>query len=211
MLVAGERGCAGVGMAAGQTLAVRVTLWVIAAAWLAMAAYWVAAARGLKVGRNRARRDLAIRVGRGVAFRVVIVLVVVVLIRAKVIRRGALIRDPWLEGAGIALVLIGLGVAVWARRCIGRNWGTPMTEKVDPDLITSGPYSRIRHPIYAGILLALVGTAIALTWYLLILAGAATAYFVTSATREERYMTQLFPDAYPAYRARTRMLIPFLL
>ena len=56
-----------------------------------------------------------------------------------------------------------VGLAIWARVHIGRNSGTPMTEKDDPELVTSGPYRVVRHPIYSGILVAGVGTAVALT------------------------------------------------
>ena len=52
------------------------------------------------------------------------------------------------------LVALGLGLAIWARAHIGRNWGLPMSRKAYPELVTSGPYAVIRHPIYVGILLA---------------------------------------------------------
>jgi protein-S-isoprenylcysteine O-methyltransferase Ste14 len=47
-------------------------------------------------------------------------------------------------------VCLGLGFAIWARVHIGRNWGTPMTQKDEPELVTSGPYHLVRHPIYSG-------------------------------------------------------------
>ena len=74
----------------------------------------------------------------------------------------------------------------------------------------TGPYAFIRHPIYGGVLLMMVGTALgfAPVWWLA--AGAAGIYFFYSARAEERFMGERFPDSYPAYRARTKMLIPFL-
>jgi hypothetical protein len=66
-----------------------------------------------------------------------------------------------------------LGFAIWARVHIGRNWGTPMTQKDQPELVTSGPYHLVRHPIYSGILVASVGTAVALSWFWLIAVGLA--------------------------------------
>jgi protein-S-isoprenylcysteine O-methyltransferase Ste14 len=86
-----------------------------------------------------------------------------------------------------------------------------MSEKADPELVTSGPYRRVRHPIYSGLILAMVGTAIAVSWYWLIAGGLTGAYFIFSATREERYMSGVFPDAYPAYKDTSKMLIPFVL
>jgi protein-S-isoprenylcysteine O-methyltransferase Ste14 len=83
-------------------------------------------------------------------------------------------------------------------------------QRIDTDLITRGPYGLVRHPIYAGILLMMIGTAIGLIFAWWLVAAAAGVYFVYSARSEERYMCERFPDAYPAYRARTKMLVPFL-
>ena len=93
---------------------------------------------------------------------------------------------------------------------LGRNWGTPMTQKNDPELVTSGPYHLVRHPIYSGILVAGLGTALALSWLGLIAVVLAGVYFLYSATVEERHMTQQFPDSYPAYKRSTKMLVPFI-
>jgi protein-S-isoprenylcysteine O-methyltransferase Ste14 len=104
--------------------------------------------------------------------------------------------------------LKGLGFAIWARVRIGRNWGTPMTQKDDPELVTTGPYRLVRHPICSGILIAGVGTALALSWQWLI--AVAEVYFVYRATVEEHYLTEQFPDTHPAYRHSTKMLVPFV-
>ena len=85
-----------------------------------------------------------------------------------------------------------------------------MTQKEDPELVTSGPYHLVRHPIYSGILVAGVGTAIALSWLWLIAVGLAGVYFLYSATVEERYLSEQFPDSYPVYKRSTKMLLPFI-
>ena len=103
-----------------------------------------------------------------------------------------------------------MGTALWARVHIGRNWGSPMTRKDEPELVTSGPYRLVRHPIYSGILVAGVGTAVALSWQWLIVVALAGLYFVYSATVEERYLTEQFPESYPAYKQSTKMLVPFI-
>ncbi|HUZ70685.1 MAG TPA: isoprenylcysteine carboxylmethyltransferase family protein, partial [Candidatus Saccharimonadales bacterium] len=118
--------------------------------------------------------------------------------------------DPWLSAIGLTLFAAGLGFAVWARIHIGRNWGTPMSQKADPELVTSGPYQLVRHPIYSGILVAGVGTAVSLSWSWLIAVALAGIYFVYSATIEERNLTQQFPDAYAVYKRSTKMLVPFI-
>jgi protein-S-isoprenylcysteine O-methyltransferase Ste14 len=112
---------------------------------------------------------------------------------------------------GVILCAIGIVIAVWARVCLGRNWGVPMTLREKPELITAGPYKFVRHPIYSGFLLAMFGTAFAdgPIWLLImILAG---VYFIYSAKVEEKMMLNQFPDQYPAYMKRTKMLIPFIL
>lgn len=85
-----------------------------------------------------------------------------------------------------------------------------MTEKVDPDLVTTGPYRRVRHPIYSGIILAAIGSAIAMSVYWLVAVVVLGAYFVFSAVMEERFMVARFPDSYPHYKQSTKMLIPFI-
>ena len=112
--------------------------------------------------------------------------------------------------AGVALCVVGLAFAVWARITLGRNWGMPMTRHEDPELVTSGPYRYVRHPIYTGLIAMFVGTT--LVFPLAALPCALTiAYSVFSAVREERDMAGRFPEAYPEYRKHSKMFVPFLL
>jgi len=87
----------------------------------------------------------------------------------------------------------------------------PMSQKVDPELVTTGPYHSIRHPIYSGIILAMIGTTIAVSLYWLAAVILLGAYFLYSAIVEERNMAQLFPSSYPQYKRSTKMLVPFIL
>lgn len=114
------------------------------------------------------------------------------------------------QWVGVGLCLVGFGFAFWARVHIGRNWGMPMSLRQGHELVTSGPYAYVRHPIYTGIMLAMIGSAltVALLWLLLFVLY--FAYFFISARTEEKMMLAQFPDAYPAYRRRTKMLIPFV-
>jgi protein-S-isoprenylcysteine O-methyltransferase Ste14 len=175
---------------------------VFAVGWAAFWIYWLIAAFSMKRGRVPWSRE--------VGFRLVIVVLVILFARIGVFRHHGLNTDPWRAGIGLVLFALGLGFAIWARLHIGRNWGTPMTQKVNPELVTSGPYHLVRHPIYSGILVAGVGTAIALSWLWLIAVGLVGAYFIYSATVEERFMGEQFPDAYPAYKGSTKMLVPFI-
>jgi protein-S-isoprenylcysteine O-methyltransferase Ste14 len=87
----------------------------------------------------------------------------------------------------------------------------PMTQRAEPELVTAGPYRLVRHPIYSGILLGLVGTSLAISLIGLVIALVVCAFFVYSATVEERNLTATFPSTYPEYREHTKMLIPFVL
>src|SRR5579872_3481559 len=75
----------------------------------------------------------------------------------------------------------------------------------------SGPYRFVRHPIYTGLLTAMLGTALVDNLLGLIVVAVLVAYFYYCGTVEERNLTATFPTAYPEYRSRTKMLIPFLL
>jgi protein-S-isoprenylcysteine O-methyltransferase Ste14 len=174
-----------------------------AVVWAAFWLYWLVAAFSMKRGRVPWSRELGIRA--------VIVVLVILLFRFGVFRHHAANTDLWLAGAGLVLFAAGLGFAIWARMHIGRNWGTPMTQKDEPELVTSGPYHLVRHPIYSGILVAGVSTAVALSWLWLIAVALAGVYFIYSAKVEEHYLTERFPDAYPVYKRSTKMLVPLIL
>jgi protein-S-isoprenylcysteine O-methyltransferase Ste14 len=85
-----------------------------------------------------------------------------------------------------------------------------MSRKEQPELVTSGPYAFIRHPIYTGLILAMLGSALGVNIFWLALLVPVSAYFILSARREETVMLQLFPEQYSAYVARTGMLAPRL-
>jgi protein-S-isoprenylcysteine O-methyltransferase Ste14 len=169
-------------------------------AWAIFGAVWLVAAAGAKQG------------SRGTRFRPPGVLFLVVFLLLRVFNAHHLaVHSQLLQTVGIILLATGLGLAVWARIYLGRNWGMPMTKKDEPELVTSGPYRFVRHPIYAGILLAILGTALATNVAWLIALAVLSAYFIYSARVEERLMTSAFPTVYAGYRARTKMLIPFVL
>jgi protein-S-isoprenylcysteine O-methyltransferase Ste14 len=163
---------------------------------------WLAAGLQAKPGQ--------VRWGRAAGVRVVIAVLVITLVRTGALRGHGVNHSAWAAGVGLALFAAGIAFAVWARVHIGRNWGTPMSQKAEPELVTSGPYRLVRHPIYSGIILAMIGTAVAISPYWLVVVALLGGYFVFSATREERYMAERFPEAYPEYKRSTKMLVPFL-
>ncbi len=174
------------------------SLWIVF--WLA----WLVAA-------SRAKRAAQSRMGQFVGLRLATFVIVYLIIRFGVLKgHHAIVSSPVLQSIGLVLFLMGLGLAVWARVHLGRNWGTPMSEKVDAELVTTGPYQYIRNPIYSGIILAAVGTSVAISWYWLVAVVLMGAYFVYSANVEEQTMQRLFPNTYPEYRCSTKKLIPFI-
>jgi len=111
----------------------------------------------------------------------------------------------------VALVVSGLAFAIWARLYLGRNWSGTVALKQDHELIQTGPYRWARHPIYTGLLLAFIGTALGQAEVRSFIA--VPLIFIAFCVRialEEHWMTELFPDAYPQYTHRVRMLVPFL-
>jgi protein-S-isoprenylcysteine O-methyltransferase Ste14 len=175
---------------------------VFAVVWAAFWAYWLVSAFSTKKGHASWRRELGSRA--------LIAAAVVPLLRIGAFGHDTANGDLWLAGVGLALFALGLGFAVWARVNIGRNWGAPMSRKEEPELVTTGPYRLVRHPIYSGILLGGIGTAVALGWAWMLPVGIAALYFVYSATVEEKYLAGEFPDSYPAYKRSTKMLVPFV-
>ena len=182
--------------------AMRAVAWLFAVGWTVFWLYWLIAAFPMKRGRVLWSRELRIRP--------VIAVAVIALVRVGAFRHSTETGDMWRAGLGLLLLASGLSLAVWARVHLGRNWGTPMTQKDDPELVTSGPYRFVRHPIYSGLLLAGVGTAVGVSWVWLIAVALAGVYFVYSATVEESFLTERFPDAYVQYKSSTKMLVPFV-
>jgi len=173
-------------------------LWVLF--WLV----WLAAALTAKrAARSRMRQFAGIRIA---------LFVILILVSRSGAFKGhrTIVSNPTLQGIGMGLFLIGLGLALWARVYLGRNWGTPMSEKVDAELVVTGPYRYVRNPIYSGLILAAIGTAVAVSWYWFVAVVFMGAFFIYSATVEERTMLRLFPNDYPAYKRSTKMLIPFI-
>jgi protein-S-isoprenylcysteine O-methyltransferase Ste14 len=167
--------------------------------WLVFWIFWITQAAQAKASVTRRRRPIAL------------ILFVAGFIVSRIVGPGTLAdRVVGLEIAGTACYVGGLAFAIWARAHLGANWGMPMSERVEPELVTSGPYRFVRHPIYTGILLASLGTGIATSYYWLWVTIGLAGYFVYATTVEERNMITAFPDQYPAYKARSKRLIPFV-
>jgi protein-S-isoprenylcysteine O-methyltransferase len=118
----------------------------------------------------------------------------------------------WLAWVGLCVTVAGCAFALWARVMLGGNWSAAVTIKQSHELIRSGPYAIVRHPIYSGLLLGIIGTALALGEVrgLAALALAFAAWLV-KARREERFLVEQFDGAYVSYRQKVKRLVPFVL
>ena len=136
--------------------------------WAIFWIYWLISALGAKESSARSRRIRPVS----------LIIIVVGGVAIRQLRGSSLaVHSPVLAAVGAVVFLSGLGLALWARVHLGRNWGMPMTERAEPELVTSGPYRFVRHPIYSGILLGMLGTAMATDLYFLVAFGIALAYF----------------------------------
>jgi protein-S-isoprenylcysteine O-methyltransferase Ste14 len=109
------------------------------------------------------------------------------------------------------VTFIGLIIILWARTVLGSNWSTAAVLKENHELIQSGPYSYVRHPIYSGLLLMVLGMAIFYGRAIGFVAFAIS--FIISwlrAREDEKLLTRHFPEEYPNYKARVKAFIPFV-
>ena len=177
--------------------------------WIAFLIYWQTKAVDTKTTRRL--EPVASRILRALTF-----LVAIVLLSTTRIPLRWLYLQPWPAGLwpfwlGATAMVAGLLFAVWAREHLGRNWSRSVTIKEDHELITTGPYAVVRHPIYTGILAGFLGTAIALSQ----VRGVITVVLIflvlwAKFRMEEQWMRAQFGETYAAYAHQTTALVPFL-
>jgi protein-S-isoprenylcysteine O-methyltransferase Ste14 len=180
----------------------------IPALWLAWIVYWIVAARGAKP--TRWREGTAASALHGVPFALCILLLAAPQWQPAVLTEPMWPRGLLLPLVGTVLVVAGLGFAVWARVHLGANWSSLVVLKEDHALVRDGPYRLVRHPIYSGILLAVLGTALAIGEGRGVLALAAVLIGILFRVRaEEARMSATFPE-YRRYREQSWALIPLV-
>lgn len=181
----------------------------ITIAWLVWLVYWIAAA--VRVKRVARRESTASRA----AFWVPLLVGAALLVMNR--------PDNWLGATiyplsfalryyiGLALVIAGIVFSIWARIHLGGNWSGSVTIKDDHELIRTGPYRFVRHPIYTGLLCSILGTAIAEDQWRALLALVIIGLAVWRKwCVEERFMEETFGTAYSDYRRDVPAIIPGL-
>jgi protein-S-isoprenylcysteine O-methyltransferase Ste14 len=177
--------------------------------WIAFLIYWLIKAIGTKTTRRL--EPVASRI-----LRMLILVIAIILLSTTRIPLHWLYLQPWSSGLwpfwlGAAVMVAGLLFAVWAREHLGRNWSSSVTIKQGHELITTGPYAVVRHPIYTGILAGFLGTAIALSQVRGFIAVALifVGYWL-KLRMEEQWMRSQFGETYATYADETAALVPYL-
>jgi protein-S-isoprenylcysteine O-methyltransferase Ste14 len=179
----------------------------VTALWLAWLTYWSFAAIGAKATRRR--EGIVSRLSHIVPLTLGIVLLSMRHAPAAWLGIHYLPRTDGWFWAGFCLVALGLAFSVVARLWLGGNWSGTVTLKQDHELIRSGPYRWVRHPIYTGLLLAVLGSAVTQgEWRGLIALALIAAAFLRKIPIEERFLTQQFGTAYARYRTEVPALVP---
>jgi protein-S-isoprenylcysteine O-methyltransferase Ste14 len=184
-------------------------LWSIDGAWVAFALYWIMMAFRVK---RAVRRQSA----SGLLLQILGGMVVFILLWSDnpvwgLLLSRAVPRDHAWAAVGAVLTCAGVAIAIWARTVLGRNWSGMVTVKEDHTLIRTGPYAVVRHPIYSGLTLAILGTALVVgEWRAFVAAGVLFLMFLAKWRTEERFMTQEFGREYQDYRRATNAIIPFI-
>jgi protein-S-isoprenylcysteine O-methyltransferase Ste14 len=191
-------------MSAGQIAAA----WCIDGAWVLWLAIWVALCGQVK--RVARREGLWLRVAHiGPMVLAAFLLLFSTPHGSTWLERPLLPRRDWMLDAGALLVVSGLALAVWARLILSGNWSGTVTLKHGHELIRTGPYAWVRHPIYTGLLTAMLGNAIAIDEIRGVLAlTILAAAFLKKLRTEEAFMIEAFGGSYIHYRSVTAALIP---
>jgi len=187
-----------------KPLLIHWQFWGAAAGWIAFSLYWEIAKTGA----------VAVRVESGFSrgIHVLLANIALLLVVAPIVGLGRFMPMwPVAMTAGCILEIAGLGFAIWARLHLGRNWSGEITLKVDHELVRSGPYRRVRHPIYSGLLAMFLGSALVTGEWLAVLGLALGAFaYIRKLRLEEVNMDSAFGAEYAAYRRESSALVPFL-
>jgi protein-S-isoprenylcysteine O-methyltransferase Ste14 len=184
------------------------TLWQVEMApWYGLLLYW--GVSSLAVKNTKIPEGFSSR-----SKHLLFLLASILLLFTDHLRMGMLARrfvpdDVWIRYGAIVLTCGGVALAILARYNLGQYWSARVEVKVDHQLIRSGPYAWVRHPIYSGILLAGVGTTVFVgEWRAALAIVFAVTGFTLKARKEESLMNAEFGELYEEYRRRTGFLIP---
>lgn len=181
-------------------------MWISAALWIVMMVYWSRAAKrsapvkSSESPSSRARHQLLLNVALLLAF-----------IRVPFLGARWLPVSPLVVPIGLTVQVAAMLLDVWAMRCLGRNWSGVVAIKVDHELVKTGPYRMVRHPIYTAMIGMYLGTAIVSGELHGLLGVVLCAIAYWRKTRiEERGLREVFGQAYDDYARVSYALIPWV-
>lgn len=175
--------------------------------WLIFALYWLAGA--FTAAKVKVREGWASSLPRNVVLALGGVLLFGKWFSGSLLGRRFAPALPFIWAAGVLLTIVGLGLAFWARYHLGKYWSSQITLKEGHTLVCTGPYKHLRHPIYSGILLAMVGTALTVGLYRALLGVVLAALaFWWKARQEDAWLAHAFGEQFEQQRRRTGRLLP---
>lgn len=185
-----------------------LSLWQIdMLPWYVFALYWLIT--WLRVERTKSTESVAQRLLTIVPMVLAFELLFCDSLRWGPLRKRFLPAEDWIAWCGIALTCLGAALAIWARYCLGQYWSSRVTLKEGHRVIRSGPYAVVRHPIYAGMQLAALGTAVVRgEWRGLLAVIVILVAHSRKALREEALLTTELGEEYTSYRRGTGFLSP---
>jgi protein-S-isoprenylcysteine O-methyltransferase Ste14 len=181
--------------------------YLIEGPWIIFAAYWAIGA--LRTRRTAKKEPFLWRYGVMAIEAVGFTLLFSRAARIGILGNRVIPRGYDLRIAGVILLWAGIALALWARWHLGQYWSGRITIKEDHKLIRTGPYAHLRHPIYSGLILAVIGTAMEMDqWRGVLAIVVVTAGFWIKARREEQMLIAEFGDAFREHTQHTGFLIP---
>jgi protein-S-isoprenylcysteine O-methyltransferase Ste14 len=177
-----------------------------AALWIVLTIYWTAAAQKAAPAKRTESRE-----SRRLHASLLYASLLLLFVPLPGLRARFVPLRPMIVAAGLAVQIGAFLLAMWARRYLGRNWSGAISANVDHQLIRTGPYRLLRHPIYSGLIGMYVGTALVSgELHALIAVGIIVAAYWRKIRMEERHLVTLFGPDYDDYRRRSWALIPGL-
>ncbi|SEC73752.1 Protein-S-isoprenylcysteine O-methyltransferase Ste14 [Rhizobiales bacterium GAS188] len=180
-----------------------IFIWIIYALWIILIAYLVVSAKGAKQDTEGHLLQ-----SFGLLFAIIAAFLLPYLPIFSFVNFAPV--NPVVSSIGVIVYIVGMVFFVSARQHLGRNWSQTVSAKKGHELVTSGPYQYVRHPMYTGGVIACIGSAIVGggAWiFLLVILG---AIFIWRVGAEDKLMEQQFPNEFPDYKKRTKALIPFV-
>jgi protein-S-isoprenylcysteine O-methyltransferase Ste14 len=179
---------------------------LVSAGWLAFWAYWLTAA--LRAGTTAVNT-----VDRRSMVPAALVFAIIILSVFDLYKSGnnAITRNLLVGTTGAIIFYGGIFLAVWARHHLNSSWGMPASVSDKLRLVTSGPYRLIRHPIYTGINLAVLGSTLIFGWIWFIILAIGLTSAIYDSIKEEELLLNKSPKEYSGYKRQTKMFIPYLI